>query len=331
MEAMTYASRQFINLIDLNEKAGRRIAGMLNCEDALVSAGAASAIQLATAASVTGTDREKIRQIPNLPGPKREVVMPLGHRIYEQQLTACGVKIIEVDGPREMEQAINKNTVMAFYFNASQQQSISREEFVRIGKKYKIPTFNDAAADVPPVENFFKYIEMGFDLVAISGGKGIRGPQSAGLLFGRKDLIEAARLNHSPYGSIGRGMKVNKEEVLGMMVALEIYLAKDHDNEWKMWEEWVDKIAAAVRTVPSVETEMYVPEIANHVPHLRIIWDQNKIKISPAELREQLRSGDPSIETFGGPVSLEMNVFMMQPNEIGIVARRAKELLEQAV
>lgn len=329
LEAINYASQQFVSLNDLNKKAGERIAEMLKCEDALVSAGAASAIQLATAAAITGTDHEKIQMLPNLPGLQPEVVMPEGHRIYDQQFTACGVKLIEVNGPGEMEQAINENTVMAFYFNASSQQSIGRKEFVSIGKKHNVPTFIDAAADVPPVENLFKFTEMGFDMVTFSGGKGIRGPQSTGLLFGRKDLIEAARLNHSPYGSIGRGMKVNKEEILGMMVALENYLAKDHEKEWQMWEQWVEQIAAAVRRIPSVEMEKYLPPVSNHVPHLRVTWNQEQVRISPSGLREKLRSGHPSIETFGSEDSLELNVFMMQPEEVRIVAKRIKELLEE--
>ncbi len=331
IEAMNYASRQFVSLIDLNEKVGERISEMLNCEDALVSAGAASAIQLATAAAVTGKDREKIRMIPNLPGPQREVVMPKGHRIYEQQLTACGVKLVEVEGPQEMREAINENTVMAFYFNASPQQSISPEEFVRIGKQNNVPTFNDCASDVPPVENLFKYIEMGFDLVTFSGGKAISGPQSAGLLFGRKDLIEAARMNHSPNGSIGRGMKVNKEEILGMMVALEVYLAKDHEKEWQQWERGVEKIATVVSTVPSVQAERYVPEIANHVPHLKITWDESVVNITPPEVVQKLRHGHPSIETLGGREDIVYNMFMLKPEEVNIVASRTKDILEEAV
>jgi uncharacterized pyridoxal phosphate-dependent enzyme len=330
-DAMNNASKKFVNLIELNEKAGQRIAEMLRCEDAHVTAGAASAIQLATAAAVTGTDREKIRTIPNLPGPQKEVIMPKGHRIYEQQFTACGVKLVEADGPREMEEAITENTVLAFYFNASPHKSISREKFVEIGKKFQVPTFNDAAADVPPKENLFKYTEMGFDLVTFSGGKAIRGPQSTGLLIGRKDLIEAARLNHSPFGSIGRGMKVNKEEVIGMMVALELYLAKDHEKEREMWEGWVEKIADTVRPIPSVEAEKYLPEVANHVPHLRITWNQNNVNISPPELRDRLSNGHPSIEVFGGGDTVELNVFMMRPEEVEITARRLKELLEEAI
>lgn len=331
LDAIQFASRDFVKLIELNEKVGNRIAEMLNCEDAHVTAGAASAIQLAVAASITGSDREKVRQIPNIPGPQKEVVMPKNHRIYEQQFTACGVKIVEADGPAELDKLINKNTVIGFYFNASPHQSITREEFVEICRSKNIPSFNDAAADVPPVENLFKYIEMGFDLVTFSGGKAIRGPQSAGLLFGKKELIEAARLNHSPYGSIGRGMKVNKEEVIAMMVALERYLENDHEKEWEMWEQWVEKIAEKVRTIPSVQTEMFVPEVANHVPHLRITWDPQKIEATPAEVQETLRNGEPAIEIFGREEALELNVFMMKPGEPEIVGNQIGKVLERAV
>ncbi len=331
LDAIQFASRDFVKLIELNEKVGNRIAEMLNCEDAHVTAGAASAIQLAVAASITGNDREKVRRIPNIPGPNKEVVMPKNHRIYEQQFTACGVKIVEADGPEELEKSINENTVIGFYFNASPHQSISREEFVEICRSKNIPSFNDAAADVPPVENLFKYIEMGFDLVTFSGCKAIRGPQSAGLLFGKKELIEAARLNHSPYGSIGRGMKVNKEEVIAMMVALERYLENDHEKEWKMWEQWVEKIAEKMQTIPSVQTEMFVPEVANHVPHLRITWDPQKIEITSAEVQETLSKGEPAIEIFSRDEALELNVFMMKPGEPEIVGNQIEKILEKAI
>lgn len=331
VDAMQYASNHFVSLIELNEKAGARIAEMLNCEDAHVSAGAASAITLATAAALTGKDREKMRAIPHLPGPQKEVIMPRGHRIYEQQFTACGVKLVEVDSAREMERAMNENTVLAFYYNAYREQKISREDFIRIGRQHGVPTFNDCASDVPPVENLFKYIEMGFDLVTFSGGKGLSGPQSAGLLFGRKDLIEAARMNHSPYGSIGRGMKVEKEEIIGLLVALEVYLNKDHDKERAMWESWVSRLQANFSDVPGVSTEMYVPPIANHVPHLRVTWDPSVVKTTPGEIVQKLRHGHPSIEVMASEEDITLNMFMLQPHEVDILGQRTKQILMESV
>jgi len=333
IEAYNYASQQFVDLNDLQDKVGKRIAEMLNCEAAMVTAGAASAMTLGTAACITGKDPEKIRQLPNLPGDQLEVIIQKTHRFsYDHAVRNTGIKMVEVDGPDEMEEAINERTVMMLFFNAAGEHSVSHEQFVEIGKKHNVPTFNDAAADVPPVENLFKYIEMGFDLVTFSGGKAIRGPQSAGLLYGRKDLIEAARLNNVPNGdTIGRGMKVNKEEVLAMMVALEKYLERDHEKDWKEWEDRIEQINLAVSSVPSVETERYVPPVANHVPHLSIKWDQDRIKISPPDLRKKLENGYPSIVTFGGDESVEVSVFMLQPEEVGIVAQRLKEELEMAL
>jgi seryl-tRNA(Sec) selenium transferase len=286
---------------------------------------------LGTAACITGTDRDKIRNLPNLDGPPREVIIQRTHRFsYDHAVRNCGVKLIEVDGPREMQRAMSNRTVMMLFYNAAGEHSVSHEEFVEIGKRNNVPTMNDAAADTPPVENLFKYIEMGFDLVTFSGGKAIRGPQSAGLLYGRKDLIEAAKLNNNPNAdSIGRGMKVNKEEILAMMVALEEYLERDHDADWAMWEEWVERIDSSVRELPSVETEKYVPPVANHVPHLRIEWDESRISISPEEVRETLRQGHPSIEAFGGANSLSVSVFMLQPEEVRIVGRRIREILSE--
>ena len=331
MEAMDYASRHFVNLNELNARVGERIAEMLNCEDAHVSAGAASAITLATAAAITGKDRELIRSLPNIPGPQREVIMPKTHRVYEQQITLCGAKIVEVEGPNEMRRAINNNTVLAFYFNNAPEKSISREEFVQIGKEYNIPTFNDCASEIPPMENLFKYIEMGFDLVTFSGGKGLQGPQSAGLLYGRKDLIEAARLNHSPNGSIARGNKVNKEEILGMMVALEVYLAKDHAKQREEWDQWVEQIAASARTVPSVETTIGVHAETNQTPTVEITWDQSVVKITPSEVVQKLRKGHPSIEANSGRNSISYRIGRVQKHEVKIVARRTREVLQSAV
>lgn len=333
IEAYNYASQQFVDLNELQDKVGERIAEMLNCEGAMVTAGAAAAMTLATAACITGKDPEKIRLLPNLPGERLEVIIQKTHRYgYDHAVRNTGIKMVEVDGPEEMRNAINDRTVMMLFFNAAGKHSVEHEEFVAIGKEHDVPTFIDAAADVPPVENLFKYNQMGFDLVTFSGGKAIRGPQSAGLLYGRKDLIEAARLNGVPNSdTIGRGMKVNKEEILSMMVALEKYLERDHEKDWEEWENRVALIDEAVSSVESVETNQYVFPVANHVPHLSVKWDQDTINITPPELREKLENGYPSIVTFGGNESVEVSVFMMQPEEVGIVAKRLKEELQMAL
>ncbi|WP_310685105.1 aminotransferase class V-fold PLP-dependent enzyme [Aliifodinibius sp. S!AR15-10] len=339
-EALMTTGSEFARLNEVQDKVGAKIAEMLNCEAAMVTAGAASALTLGTAATITGKDEEMIKQLPNLPGPRKEVIIQKEHRFsYDHAVRNTGIKMIEVEGPGEMEAAINENTVMGLYFNAAsswyglEEYSISREEFVRIGKKYGIPTFIDAAADVPPVENLFKYIEIGFDLVTFSGGKAIRGPQSTGLLFGREDLIEAAKLNHSPNSdSIGRGMKVNKEEMFAMYVALDSYLKTDHKKQWQEWVDWTERIAEQAEAVPTVKGEPYVdPGPANHFPNLYIRWDQSRVKITPEEVVEQLRNGSPSIEISGDEEKLNITVVTMKPEHVDIVGRRVKEVLEQAV
>lgn len=206
------------------------------------------------------------------------------------------------------------------------------EEFVSIAKKHGIPTFIDCAADVPPTENLWKFTGMGFDLVCFSGGKGLRGPQSAGLLLGRKDLIEAAKKNAPPIGdAIGRVMKVNKEEIVGMLAALEAYLSRDEKAEWDMWEKQIKLISDLATSVPGVTSEIHVPEIANHVPSLRIKWDEKKVKITPNEVRQILREGHPSIETMGDKETVAITTWQMVPGEERIVAKRLKEILEKAV
>src|SRR5262245_42499338 len=221
MDAINYASKHYVMLDELHDKVGERLATLLKCEAAMVTSGAASALTLATAGVLTGTDRKKILDLPNLAAMKSEVIIQKSHRFgYDHAVRNTGVRLVEVETREDLERAVNDKTAMMIFYNANNFVGrIRDEEFAQLGKKHGIPTLNDAAADVPPVENLWKYTGMGFSLVAFSGGKGLRGPQSAGLLLGRKDLIAAARLNAPPNGNtIGRGMKVNKEEMLGMLV-----------------------------------------------------------------------------------------------------------------
>jgi L-seryl-tRNA(Ser) seleniumtransferase len=240
------------------------------------------------------------------------------------------VRLIEVETRAELEKAINDRTAMMFFLNfANPKGAIHHEEFVEIGKTHRIPTLIDAAADVPPVENLWRYTKMGFDLVAFSGGKGLRGPQSTGLLLGRKDLIEAAKLNNSPNGdTLCRTNKVNKEEMIGMLVALECYLKQDHAATWKDWEGRCQTIARALEPFPDVRTEVSVPEVANAVPHLKVTWDYKKRGLRPAQMVEKLRAGTPSIEvTPGSRQNLSIGVGMMEPGEDAIVGERIRAIL----
>ena len=334
MQAIDYCSKYFVHLDELHDRVGERIASLIGCEAAMVSSGAASALSLGTAACVAGANPDFIHRLPDSSGMKNEVIIQKAHRYgYDHAVRNCGIRFIEVETRDELEHAINEHTAMMLFFNAATPPGqISVEEFPQLGKTHGIPTFNDAAADVPPVENLSKYIKLGFDMVTFSGGKGLRGPQSAGLLLGRKDLIAAARMNASPNSdSIGRGMKVNKEEMVGMLAAVETYLKKDHAAEWREWEQRVKTVADSVGPLPTVKTERFVPEISNAVPHLRITWDQSQIKITPQEVVKKLREGEPSIELRpGAKEAIEVAVWMMQPGEAQIVARRIREVLKAA-
>ncbi|HWQ57236.1 MAG TPA: hypothetical protein VN442_26355 [Bryobacteraceae bacterium] len=334
LDAINYSSKVFVNLNEVHDAAGKRIASLVGCEAAVVTSGAAAALTLGTAACMTGANQEFIRRLPDTTGMKTEVIIQKSHRYgYDHAVRNCGIRFVEVETREELERAINPNTVMMLYFNAAEPQGkIAAAEFAELGRKHKVPTFNDAAADVPPTEHLSSYIKMGFDLVTFSGGKGLRGPQSAGLLLGRADLIQAARLNGSPNSdSIGRGMKVNKEEILGMMVAVEVYTKRDAAAEWREWEKRVKTVADAVSSVPSVKTESFVPQIANAVPHLRVMWDESALKITSAEATKRLREGEPGIELRpGAKQSLEVAVWMMQPGEAQVVGRRIREVLKGA-
>jgi L-seryl-tRNA(Ser) seleniumtransferase len=331
IDAITYASRHYVMLDELHDRVGARIATLLQCQAAMVTSGAASALTLATAGVLTGTDAKKVVDLPNLAGMKSEAIIQKAHRFgYDHAVRNCGVRLVEVETRDEMERAITAQTaMMLFYNNNNAEGRIRDEEFVQIGRKHGVPTLNDAAADVPPVENLWKYTRMGFDLVAFSGGKGLRGPQSAGLLLGRKDLIAAARLNAPPNGNtVGRGMKVNKEEMVGMLAALELYLATDHAAEQREFEARAQTIRSSAAAVPGVKAEIFVPEVANHVPHVRISWDAAAKGITPTDAVNRLRAGEPSIGTRTEGDAVVVGVWMMRPGEEKIVARRLREVLE---
>lgn len=332
IEAIAAMSKKFVRFGDVQDAVGKRIAAMAGAKAACVTSGAAGALLIGTAGVLTGKDQEKIIRIPDLKGMKSEVIIQKSHRFpYDHLVRNCGIKMIEVETRAELERAINEKTAMLLFLNkADHLGTVKMKEFVEIGKKHSVPTMNDAAADVPPVENLLNPIKLGFDLVAVSGGKGIRGPQSAGILFGREDLIEAARLNTLPYSdSIGRCCKVNKEEVVGMMVAFELFMKEDHAALYKDWDRKIAVIEKAIATVKGVSVKKYTPKIANQVPHLRVEWNGSAVKVTPEQLMQKLREGEPSIELVPGPEAGGVDIcsWTLGAGEAEIVGRRVKEIL----
>lgn len=337
LDAINYSAEDFCMLDELQDKVGEKIASLVRAESAVVTAGCFSAMTLGLAGILTGLDEEKAAQLPHLAGTtmKSEVICQKGHDIvYTHALKNTGCKIVMIETSEELEKAISERTAMLFFLNVQADRGqISHEEWVAIGKKHQIPTMIDIAADVPPVSNLWKFHGMGFDLVCVSGGKAMRGPQSAGLLMGRKEFVQAARLHMPPRGfNIGRGMKVNKEEVLGMYVALEKFINLDHEREWEIQQRQVDSIAMAAKSVEGVTTEVKVPVLGNVTPTLHISWDREKVKISGKELQQRLREGNPSIEVGGSEeTSLTVTAWMLKPGQEKVVAKRLREELSAAV
>ncbi len=336
MEAIRATSMQFCMLDELQDKVGERIAAITHAEAAVVTSGAFAGLTLGLAGILTGKDPARIKALPHLAGTgmKTEVICQKAHAIgYNQALTNTGVKIIMIETLEELKAAINPNTAAMHFLHANADGGkIQHEEWVAIGKQNGIPTTIDIAADVPPVSNLWRFNDMGFDFVVISGGKALRGPQSAGILMGKKHIIEGARLSMPPRGeTIGRGMKVNKEEIVGMLVALEEFIKIDHDAQTKIYEQKINKIKAAVDSVNGFTTKVTTPKLANVTPSLHITWDKSIVKMDGDQMRQELRNGKPYIEVVGGKEHLGITAWCLQEGEEKIVAKRMKEVCEKAV
>lgn len=325
---MAQAGRHFVNIPELEVAAGKRIAEMLTLPDgytALVTSGAAAAIQSGLAGILTGDNETFIKQLPDLTGLKSEVIIQKSHRNpFDHQLRTTGVKLIEIETRDELRQAISLRTAMMHFTNfANAAGQIKVDEWAKLAKEFKLPCMNDAAADTPPVSHLWDYTNMGYDLVTFSGGKAMRGPQCAGLLIGRKDLVAYALLNNSPHeDTLGRSSKVGKEEIIGMVKALELYLSEDHEALAKEWQGRLEAISHLIVRVPGVSTAFFVPDMANHVPHMQITWDAAKISLTPKQASQLLRESKPAVVMGGGEgkPGLAMNSFMLQPGEDKIVA-----------
>src|SRR5207245_529351 len=292
---MMQAGRHFVSIPELEVAAGNKIAEMLKLPEgytALVTSGAAAAMQSGLAGILTGSSETYIKQLPDLTGLKSEVIIQKSHRNpFDHQLRSTGVKLIEIESRDDLHKAVGPRTAMMHFTNfANAAGQIKVDEWPKLAKQYNVPCFNDAAADTPPVSHLWEYTKIGYDLVAFSGGKAIRGPQCAGLLIGRTDLVANALLNNSPHeDTLGRSQKVGKEEIVGMVKALELYLNENHDALAKQWQDQLEGISRQITRVTGVSTSFFVPDIANHVPHMQITWDSSRISFTPKEASYILR------------------------------------------
>jgi L-seryl-tRNA(Ser) seleniumtransferase len=333
VRAMEDAGKYFVQLPELQKKVGARIAELVGVPSAMVTAGCASAITVATAACVAKGDAEKLSRLPDTTGMKNEVIQQKSHRSgYEQQMMLVGAKIVWVETREELDHAISERTAMMFFLNkADSDGKIRRAEWIRVGRDRGVPTFNDAAADAPPKEALWKYVREGFDLVGFSGGKALLGPQCSGLLLGRKDLIEAALAAISPNEGIGRGMKVGKEEMVGLLAAVERYLKVDHDRERSEFEDRAAEMIASLSKIRGLKVERYMPVIANQVPQVRLTWSEDVLRINAQAVAQQLLDGDPAIAVAQpGERELRISVWMMNPGEHRVVMRRVQEIIARA-
>jgi seryl-tRNA(Sec) selenium transferase len=349
-EAQLDAARHFVNMLDLQRAAGRRLSELTGAESGIVTSGAAGAMAAATAACMAGSDDKYIWQLPDTSGLKHEVIMVGGRSAFDSAIRLTGAKLVLVYSPDELANAINENTAMIYTTDLG--EKLQRE--LSISKERKIPVLLDDAAGIPPADNARLYAKMGIDLYCFSGGKGLCGPQCSGLLLGRRDLIEAALLNSNPReGAVCRPMKVGKEEIIGCLTALEVWLKLDPKKLYDEWNARIDRIRKLVETVPGVKTDTYIPEDGNRYPTLKVSWDQEAWGFSITDCVRELRASDPVIEVLGPdnpslvtavregnpnptrkerkqPDHIELVSMTIQPGEEIIVGQRLRTVLRAA-
>jgi L-seryl-tRNA(Ser) seleniumtransferase len=334
IEAMDYAIRNKARMTDLHDAVGERIATLTGAEAAMVSSGATGAIILGTAACMTMGDEEKMERIPDSSGMPNEVIILKSQRyMYDRSIKAPGALLVEVETEDDIRAAVSDKTAMMFYLlNRPDNLKIKVDDYIALAKEHDIPIFCDAATTVPPVGGIRATVEKGFDLVCYSGGKGLRGPYSAGLLLGRKDLVHCARLNGSPnHRAYGRSMKVAPEEYLGMMVAVETSLNFDEQAEYERQLKVVNGMAGELGRLPGVTVETAVPNAEAREPYVEVRWEEGIYNVSVADLKQALRSGDPSIEVralFLSNNQLHLTAVALKQGEPEIVIARIVEILQ---
>jgi len=344
--AVAAAALHPVRIAELQRKAGQYIADKLKAEGCCISCGASSALTLATAASVQAANGCRPTDIPSKVGtpavPKNEVIVQKIHRYgYDNAMFLCGIKVVEVVTLDDYKNAFGPNTVMTNYFNAADEEGISQQDWLDVAHQHNIPCHLDAAADMPPISNLWKYTGMGWDLVCFSGGKDIRGPQNAGLLLGKKKYTDLALANNFPGDGVGRGMKVAKEQLVGMVAAVDWLLSQTDEGMEKESRDRMATIISMVKDIPTVKTSIMVPAFANHVPHLMIEFDPAKIGASARELTGRLASATPAIELNphsastrpsqgvpAQPNALVVTTFLLNPGEERTVGSQIRKALK---
>jgi D-glucosaminate-6-phosphate ammonia-lyase len=339
-KAMDEASRQFVHLDELMAAVGQQLAKLTGAEWGVVTAGCAAAITAATCACIAGGSPEKIQRLPNLDGLKDEVIIPRWSRnVYDHAVRMVGATIMTPESIETLEEAFGPRTAMVYILAGPDDTGpFGLEPIAKLSRARGVPVLVDAAAEnlTPEV-----HLRRGADLVGYSGGKALRGPQCAGLLLGRKDLCQAVWLNSAPHHAFGRSLKVGKEEIMGMLAAVETWYQRDHEAEWETWEGYLAQIARRVEQVPGVGTEVIPPDsLSNRTPSLKIKWDGNRVGVAGSEVYQALLDGTPRIQThsFTGTrreglqeSSVKLAAWMMQPGEAEIVAARLHQLLSAPI
>jgi len=337
--AMEAAAREYVQLDELMDGVGRRLAELTGAEWGIVTSGASAALTVATAGCITGGDPDRMAQLPDLSGLPDEVVTPRYSRTaYDHAIKAAGARIVEVATYEEFVAALNPRTAMVMVLAGrdSEEGPLSLRRIAEVARPLGIPILVDAAAETLDVPN--PHLEQGADLVAYSGGKCLRGPQCAGLLLGRKPLVQAAWVCSAPHHGLGRGLKVGREEIMGMLAAVEMWMRRDHEAEARMWTGWLEHIAARVGRIPGVTTEIRQPRgRSNRTPSLTISWDMARIPLTGHEVEMLLYEGEPRIAVSGAgsflpfPPNQEPNIrispYQLEAGEERIIAERVYEVL----
>ncbi len=296
--AMAEASQRYVHMDELMAAIGKRLAELTKAEWGMVSCGCAAALTHATAACVAGGNPDLHVRIPNLAGfPKDEVIIPKHSRnVYDASVRAVGVRVVEAGTPEELEAAFGPRTAMVYILAGpeAEEGALSTRVICEAARKRNVPVLVDAAAEILTVPNV--HLEAGATLVTYSGGKCIRGPQTGGLLLGRKDLVQAAWVHSAPHHGYSRGFKVGKEEAIGMLTAVEMWMKRDHKAEWDKWMARVDHVAKRMASIPGVETEVRQPNgLSNKTPSLTIRWDRAKLGVTGAAVSQHLFTTEPRI------------------------------------